>query len=202
MSEKKRKNAQAAEAPQPSETPVAASTEQPKQETTPTPSSNEPAAPVGIQIPPKVMEKVKALGLEEYIAPFTTYIDGLEKRLAMHEKAMEIIAEQMPQKSAEIVVRELNKVAAERQKQALEQGQTSQALPSGGGGGFDIGTILKLIGGDQPAANPMQIKATELMNRLLDRAISNITEKSAFERYFEEEIAKAKAKAMAAQVVS
>lgn len=95
----------------------------------------------------------------------------------------------------------------EANKESLEQFRNQAAAGGGSGqvGGLNPwGIIEKVMSmADTPAqASPLQQKANDLMAKLLDRAISSVTEKSEFERYFEEEIAKAKAKAMAAQVAT
>jgi hypothetical protein len=80
---------------------------------------------------------------------------------------------------------------------AARQSQNPQGQPQAQGG-LDISQIIGLIekyGGG--GSNPMQDKINELSIKILDNALAKATTPSKFEAFFEEELARSKAKAMA-----
>lgn len=99
---------------------------------------------------------------------------------------------------------QLSEQVEARQKQTAEAGQNPSA-PTGQGGA--AGIIMQLL--NSPLApmllgggsNPMQEKLNALSEKLLTSALERSLKPSQFEQFFEEEIAKAKAKAMARSVL-
>lgn len=73
---------------------------------------------------------------------------------------------------------------------AQQQPQQPQGDPA------TLSTILKLLDGG--GGNPVQDKVNKFVDVLLDNAIAKATTPSKFEQYFDEELAKAKAKTLAA----
>jgi len=192
MSEKKQKNVQAAETQKPNKEPETAIPAQP-----------EPASQSSVGNAPSIVELAKGLdeGKVQLAESAGIPIRGILQWAYNMEQTLNALLKNLP-----ATVQENTKKAMqtfyEQQAQAIPQGTASPTAPQGMG--FDIGTIMQLASkalGEGNKPNPLQEKAQTLMNTLLDRAIESVTEKSSFERYFEEEVAKAKAKAMAAQVV-
>jgi hypothetical protein len=152
-----------------------------------------------------MLEKAEALGIP--IGALLVYEKSQENRVGMLERQIELIGkfiqEKMPTEDG-IANKMVEKLKAEREKalanrpqppQDQTQGQQQQKQEDGG----EIKMLMKLLGleGNDQMSSPVQAKINDLTVKLLDQAIDNVGKPSRFEQFFEDEIAKAKAKTMA-----
>lgn len=125
-------------------------------------------------------------------------IEMLEKRLANNEKEIENAFGQLVNRLTPVIKLADNIGKAEEAKKSGVQPVSQGANPLSSI--QQLAPILQMFGG--ATSNPMQEKINELSARLLEKAFEKIAQPSKFEQFFEEEIAKSKAKAMAAAVSS
>ncbi|MCK5609282.1 hypothetical protein KAR91_45840 [Candidatus Pacearchaeota archaeon] len=150
---------------------------------TPESSKKETEAPSGIIIPKKAVDLAKKIGVD--LEPLVGWAQGVEARLQASFKAIETLGVKLGPLVA----------MAER-----AQATANAEQPAPGKPGVDVGGIIAaaLSGG---GTNPLQEKTDKFMNLMLDQAIANINKPSKIDQYLEEEIAKAKAKALAAAIM-
>lgn len=193
ISEKKKKPAPPVEEHKSDHTNSAAVPTEPTEETT---------APV-VLIDLSDYDPKKIAFAEEAGFPIRKIVDTFNNYVATVEARFKFIAENvatkedMPVAMEKALMNIRNKQIAEAQKYAQEH---PEELRRGGGGGVGdwIGIAKEVLGGE--SSNPLQEKMNTVMNALLDQTLLRINKPSRFEELLDEEIAKTKAKAIAATI--
>ena len=122
------------------------------------------------------------------------------------ESTQKALTEAIKGVSNEGIAEALNKkLQAGAEKQRAELAEKMKNVPQGAGqgekSGLGLGDILKVLSGGGGSENPMQAKLMQFSEKVLDNALSKMTQPDRFAQYFEDEIAKAKAKVMAEAIM-
>ena len=161
-------------------------------------------------IPKKAKGMAKAAGIDlegvENMAPLiNNWASSVEERLNANTGLLKQIIEAIPNLPEQTI--KVLKAEAEKQRAEMMQQRQIQPQPQGqpqSGGGVDmlsmVSQFLPMLTG--AGSNPMQDKINSLAASLLERALDKVTQPDLFTKFFEEEVARAKAKAMAAAVIS
>jgi len=120
------------------------------------------------------------------------------------ESTQKALTEAIKGVSNEGIAEALNKkLQAGAEKQRAELAERMKNVPQNAGQGekLGIGDILKALSGGGGSENPMQAKLMQFSEKVLDNALAKMTQPDRFAQYFEDEIAKAKAKVMAEAIM-
>jgi hypothetical protein len=179
LSKKKQTNVQPATEPAPTEPPAA----------------EEQPTPFNRTLIEKEFSKNPLLkGFAKYLSPMLDYFESVEARLQAADLNFQKIGEFLNRMEPLV---KLGEQIQQRQTQAQATGVSAPSVS-----GSDVMGLISqfaplLMGG---GSNPMQDKINELSVKLLDNALQKITQPDSFSKFFEEEVARAKAKAMAAAI--
>jgi hypothetical protein len=161
------------------------------------------------KVDPKKLQTAEDLGIP--IGPIFVYLKGLENRDKLREAQIQIMGEAiqkgMPTEDG-IADKMFARLKEEREKtiaiqKTQEQPAQNQPQQQQSREGSPEAAILKeIFGGGGSGRNPVTEKMNKLTDAILDKAIEGVTNPrvSKFEEFFEEELAKAKAKTMARAV--
>ena len=122
------------------------------------------------------------------------------------ESTQKALTEAIKGVSNEGIAEALNKkLQAGAEKQRAELAEKMKNVPQDAGqgekSGLGLGDILKVLSGGGGSENPMQAKLMQFSEKVLDNALAKMTQPDRFTQYFEDEIAKAKAKVMAEAIM-
>ncbi len=151
-----------------------------------------------LTIPPKALKLMKTLGVD--ITPLISWAQDITLQVKAQGEALELVGKSIDLK-LEPLVKLADQVAAANARAAANP--TPQAPAAGSnpadntGLGKIIGALIQGGGGD----NPLQAKMNTFVDRVLDDAISRVGQTSPFEKAFEDEMTKLKAKGLAKLVV-
>ncbi len=133
---------------------------------------------------------------QKYVEPLMQWAKSIDDRLALHETYFKQINESLPETIKQKMTESLN----EMRTRSVPAQEPSQGVRSSGTSVGDVVSFLDQTGLMGGQSNVMSQKAEQLMSTLLDQAILNATKKSRVEELLDEEIAKTKAKAIAASL--
>ena len=159
----------------------------------PEPEVKDPT-PIPLEIPPKALKLLQSLGVD--LNPILGWAQGITMQVQAQGEAIELIG-----KTIELKLEPLSKLAD--QIEAARANPTPQT-PAAPGGSTPVRSELGMViqgllqgGGD----NPLQAKMNRFFDRVLDDAISKVGQPSKFEQYYDEEMAKLKAKVLAKSMI-
>jgi hypothetical protein len=144
-----------------------------------------------------MVEKAEALGIPQGLIPdLLLWMKGVDAKFNIVGEALQKVP------TAKSIADEMMKQARVERDQAIaaregQQGEGGQQQRGGKGDSELIAIVDKVLGEGGGASNPVQEKINQLTLKFLDNAIDNMSKPSKFEQFFEEELAKAKAKTMA-----
>jgi hypothetical protein len=158
------------------------------------------------KVDPQKLQMAEDLGIP--IGTLLAWAKGQKARAELLQSQIQIMGEAiqkgMPTEEG-IAKKMMEQLKNEREKaianaQAQQNTQNQPQAPQQQSGGSEIDILKRLLDeGGGGASNPVQEKMNKLTDAILDKAIEGVTnpKSSKFEEYFEEELAKAKAKTMA-----
>lgn len=149
-----------------------------------------------------MLEKADIMGMGDLVRALMLWgksVDGKFNVVGASLQQLDKRFEGMPTEDS-IADKFMEKLKQEREK-AIATTQTQPQERQSQGGGDEVKMLLKMLEGEGGGrtSNPVQEKMNKLTDAILDKAIEGVTnpKSSKFEEYFEEELAKAKAKTMA-----
>jgi hypothetical protein len=146
-----------------------------------------------------MLEKADLVGAGDVIRALILWGKSVDAKFQMIGQAMQNLPTEdgIANKFIEKMKAEREQALANRAAQS-QGGELPQRQQSGGG---DMSFLKELLGSGDSTPNPIQEKINKVTEQLLDNALAKMTQPSTFEKYFDDELAKAKAKALAAAMI-
>lgn len=142
---------------------------------------------------PKMLETAQQLGIP--LKPLLQWAVGIESIVKAQSEALETLGVKL----TPLINLAERAQQAQAQAQAQAQGRVNPEAPQGGDNiGMMMKVVDKVLGSE--GSNPLNEKMNAFLGAVLDKELARINQPSRFEALLDEELMKAKAKAIAAVV--